>query len=67
MEELVQGGIAVVENIVFKNKQDYAVHQQKNNDDNISRKAAEKLLPFLFADYPHGFKAKGLGMLKNKK
>jgi len=61
-EIVVQRSITKVKDIAIgKNEQQQSVDQQEYSQCNIPRKTAEKLLPFFFADHPHGSKLRQMG------
>ena len=53
MEEAIQGSITEFENIIGKNKKDQSIDKQENDDGYITRKAAEELAEFFFANREH--------------
>jgi hypothetical protein len=50
LKKTIQCGITKIEDIILKNKQHQSIHQQKNNDRDITGKTAEELPELFFTN-----------------
>jgi len=53
-EEGVEGGVAVVEQVVVEDEEDKSVHDEKGADGEVAGETGEELSEFFFTNRPHG-------------